>query len=145
MSSQNYKTHRQYVPLHHFVLYPLIFVCFIASIWLIYTAFFIVHHGRLIALTFAGLSAALIILAFCARLFALKAQDRAIRAEENLRYFALTGKLLDSRLTLSQVIALRFASDPEFLLLAERATNDNLKANQIKKAIVNWRPDHHRV
>ncbi len=30
--------------------------------------------------------------------FALRAQDRAIRAEENFRHFILTGKPLDSRL-----------------------------------------------
>ncbi|MGZ8919179.1 MAG: DUF6526 family protein, partial [Methylobacter sp.] len=29
-----------------------------------------------------------------ARSFALKAQDRAIRAEENLRHYVLTGKLI---------------------------------------------------
>jgi hypothetical protein len=33
------------------------------------------------------------------RIFALKAQDRAIRAEENLRHFALTGKLLPAQIT----------------------------------------------
>jgi hypothetical protein len=46
--------------------------------------------------------------------FALRAQDRAIRAEENLRHFILTGKPFDSRLRMSQIIALRFAPDDEF-------------------------------
>ena len=46
----------------------------------------------------------LLILFFLCRIFPLKAQDRAIRAEENLRHYALTGKLLDSRLTISQII-----------------------------------------
>ena len=36
---------------------------------------------------------------FYMRTFALKAQDRAIRAEENLRYFSLTGKLFDKQIT----------------------------------------------
>ena len=71
--------------------------------------------------------------------FAMGAQDRAIRAEENLRHFALTGKLLDKRLRKSQVIALRFADDTEFVLLAEKAANENMKPDDIKKAIVNWR------
>ena len=52
--------------------------------------------------------------------FAVGAQDRAIRAEENLRHFALTGKLLDKRLRKSQVIALRFADDDEFVLLQKK-------------------------
>jgi hypothetical protein len=86
-----------------------------------------------------------LLLCYYGREFALKAQDRAIRAEENLRHFSLTGKLLDSRLTTSQIIALRFASDTEFLILAERAANDSLKAEEIKKAIINWREDNHRV
>ena len=52
------------------------------------------------------------------RAFPLAVQDRAIRAEENLRYFSLTGKLLDKGLTMSQIIALRFADDNEFVEFA---------------------------
>ena len=63
-----------------------------------------------------------------AREFAVGAQDRAILAQENLRHLALTGKLLDKRLRKSQVIALRFADDTEFLLLAEKAANENMKS-----------------
>lgn len=142
---QNYKTHRQFVPLYHFILYPLLFACIAASVWIIYTAFYLVHHGRLIALTIGVLSLAGLLLCYYSRTFALKAQDRAIRAEENLRHFVLTGKLLNSRLTTSQIIALRFASDTEFLVLAERAAAENLKAEDIKKAIVNWREDNYRA
>src|SRR5687768_1527539 len=145
MLPQNYRTHRQFVPMYHFVLYPIIFACLTASVWLFYVAFFLVHHGKLVALAIGGLSVASLLLCYYARAFALKAQDRAIRAEENLRHFALTGKLLDSRLTISQIVALRFASDTEFLILAERAANDNLKGEEIKRAIVNWRSDYDRV
>src|SRR5688572_24127131 len=55
------------------------------------------------------------------RIFALRAQDRAIRAEESLRHYILTGKTIDPRLTLRQIIALRFASDEELPSLAQRA------------------------
>ncbi len=79
------------------------------------------------------------------RIFALKAQDRAIRAEENLRYFAMTGKLLPQELRIGQVIALRFASDNEFVALAQKAAAENLSNKAIKTAIQNWRADHHRV
>ncbi len=79
------------------------------------------------------------------RVFALKAQDRAIRAEENLRHFALTGKLLDARLKLGQVIALRFAADEEFVELAKKAVDENLNSKAIKQSIVNWKADYHRV
>jgi len=79
------------------------------------------------------------------RVFALKAQDRAIRAEENLRHFALTGNLLDSRLRIGQIIALRFAPDAEFVALATKAVEENLSAKAIKEAIVDWKADYHRV
>jgi hypothetical protein len=80
-----------------------------------------------------------------ARVFALKAQDRAIRAEENLRHYVLTGKLLDPRLTLQQIAALRFASDEEFVPLARQAAERNMEPNDIKRAVKNWRADFHRV
>ena len=80
-----------------------------------------------------------------ARSFALKAQDRAIRAEENFRYFLLTGKRIDSRITLQQIIALRFASDEEFPGLVQKAADENLSNKDIKKAIRKWKADHHRV
>ncbi|MDB5193150.1 MAG: hypothetical protein JWQ96_2713 [Segetibacter sp.] len=80
-----------------------------------------------------------------ARIFGLKAQDRAIRAEENFRYYILTGKPLSSSLSVAQVIALRFASDDEFPTLAERAAKEKLTNKEIKAAIKNWRADHHRV
>jgi hypothetical protein len=80
-----------------------------------------------------------------ARIFALKAQDRAIRADENLRYFSMTGKLLDPRLTVKQVVALRFASDAEFVALAARAASESLKSNDIKMAVKTWRADEYRV
>jgi Family of unknown function (DUF6526) len=94
----------------------------------------------LVALSFAGLLAA-----FFGRVFALKAQDRAIRAEENLRHFAMTGRLLDARLNPPQIVALRFASDTEFLALAQRAAKESMKPADIKAAIKNWRPDLYRA
>ena len=78
-------------------------------------------------------------------MYALKAQDRAIRAEENLRHFVLTGKLLDPRIEIRQVIALRFAPDEEFVALAGRAAEESLTPDAIKQAVKNWRADEYRV
>ena len=80
-----------------------------------------------------------------ARRFALVAQDRAIRAEENFRHFILTGKPFDSRLRMSQIIALRFAPDDEFPELAKKAVEEKLSSREIKAAIKKWKADHHRV
>ena len=72
-------------------------------------------------------------------------QDRAIRAEENLRHFALTGKLLDPRLTIKQIVGLRFASDAEFVDLARKAAEASMPQDEIKKSVKSWRADHDRV
>ena len=79
------------------------------------------------------------------RIFALKAQDRAIRAEENLRHFVLTGKLLPASLRIGQIVALRFAADDEFVALAQKAADENLAGKQIKQSINNWKEDTYRV
>ena len=79
------------------------------------------------------------------RTYALKAQDRAIRAEENLRHFILTGKPFDARLTIQQIIGLRFASDEELPVLAQKAAEEGLSSKQIKQAIQHWRADYYRI
>ncbi len=98
-----------------------------------------------LASLFVLTSIVLVLIAWFTRTFALKAQDRAIRAEENLRHFVLTGKLLPSSLTVGQVVALRFASDAEFVALAEKAAANNLSGKEIKQSIQNWKADFYRV
>lgn len=144
MEPQSYSKHARYVPLYHFIVSTIMILCLAGSAWNAVKAY---QHlsGRLVAAILFGLSYGGLIIMWYARSFAIKAQDRAIRAEENLRHFALTNKLLDKRLRMSQIIALRFADDPEFIDLSERAANENLKADDIKKLIVNWKADHHRV
>jgi hypothetical protein len=88
---------------------------------------------------------AMFLLFYLCRTFPLKAQDRAIRAEENLRHYILTGKLPDSRLTVRQIVGLRFASDEELPALAQRAADEGLSEDEIKKAVKNWRADIYRV
>jgi len=46
---------------------------------------------------------------------------------------------------MQQIIALRFASDEEMVKLAKRAVDEALNNDEIKRAISNWRADHHRV
>ena len=144
MKVQSYKSHSRYVPLFHFVTSTILILCIAASAWNLVKTY--QHHsGRLVAAILFGLSYACLMIFWYARAFAVGVQDRAILAQENLRHFSLTGKLLDKRLRKSQVIALRFADDTEFLLLAEKAANENMKPDDIKKAIINWKADHHRI
>jgi hypothetical protein len=79
------------------------------------------------------------------RSYGLKVQDRAIRAEERLRHFVLTGQPLDKRLRMGQIIALRFATDEEMPALARRAAEESLTPKQIKEAIKVWKADLRRV
>jgi hypothetical protein len=147
MSEQNFKNHTRFVPLYHFITSTLIVALLIGSGFGLYHACSNYSNGAALhnAMLFFALSLALLFVWFFARSFALKAQDRAIRAEENLRHFAATGKVLDSRLRMSQIIALRFAGDDEFVALAKQAAEENLGSKQIKMAIKNWRADNNRV
>ena len=94
---------------------------------------------------FILISLLLTVIMWYLRIFPLKAQDRAIRAEENLRHYVLTGKLLPPNLKISQIVALRFAPDDEFLPLIEQTLDKNLTQKEIKKEVKNWKSDEYRV
>ncbi len=144
MSEQNFKNHAKFDPAFHFVLFPVLLLSLIGAGVNLYKTLGS-HQGLYSAsLIFVGY-ASMLVLFFITRIYALKAQDRAIRAEENLRHFALTGRLLDSRLTVKQIVALRFASDAEFVGLAIKAAESSMEPKAIKEAIRTWRPDLYRV
>jgi hypothetical protein len=144
MAEQNFKNHTRFVPLYHFVALPLAVFPLVSSV---------IHFfktigeasGRLHAASEVALALAVVLALWFARSFALKAQDRAIRAEGNFRYYLATGKPFDSKLKMGQIIALRFAGDDEFVALAKRAVDENLSSKQIKQAITNWKADNNRV
>lgn len=142
MAEQNYKNHRRIIPVWHLGGGFLLLAFLTISI-----VYFINNIKENTVLSILLLIAAilLILISIYCRAFALRAQDRAIRAEENFRHFVLTGKRLDARLRLGQIIALRFASDEEFPALAEKAVAGKLSQKQIKQAVKNWRPDYYRV
>ena len=144
MSEQNLKNHSRYVPLYHFIAPTAILALLIGS-GINLSEACCKHEGLYSASLICLVSVVLLILWWYTRAFALKAQDRAIRAEENLRHFAITGSLLDSRLKMGQIIALRFASNNEFVTLAHRAAEEGLKPADIKKAIVDWKEDNDRA
>lgn len=145
MQEQNYKNHMRKAPMAYYAGILMGLIVFIGSIIKFVRSYQTHFTGLLTPILLAMLGIGLILIGYYVRMFALKAQDRAIRAEENLRHFALTGKLLDKKLKLSQVIALRFASDEEFLELAKRAAEENLNKDQIKSSVKNWRADYYRV
>jgi hypothetical protein len=141
--------HRRLDPLFHFFLLPVFGLGLLMSL----IHFFAhltegdfrdhLHAFLLILLAFALLIAVLKI-----RQYSLKVQDRVIRLEERLRLTQLLSEPLRSHipeLTIDQLIALRFASDPEVPKLVDRALKEKLSRKDIKKSIQNWRPDDWRV
>ncbi len=128
----------------HVVLFALILLTIVGSLVNLCESWG--NHDRIYSASLITvISICLLLFFFFCRQFPLKVQDRAIRAEENLRHFAMTGKLHDPRLTIRQIIALRFAGDDEFLALAKKAADENLSPDAIKKSVRYWRPDHHRA
>lgn len=119
---------RWYAP-HHFVLLPL------AAVLLLYAGrrYFDVAGtdtaGARLWFTLAALALALLAtLVLLRQHYALGLQDRLIRLEVRQRYFELTGRTfraLENRLTMKQIMALRFASDEQLPALAEEAATQN--------------------
>ncbi len=146
METQNYQNHRKLKPDAPFQVYLYIFVITLNLLAManLCRAFYRAS-GRIDAVLFILTGLSLLAGYFVFRSFALKAQDRAIRAEENLRHFVLTGKVIDKTISIQQVIALRFAPDEEFIALAERAAKEKLSNADIKKLIKNWKADHYRA
>lgn len=142
MSTQHYSNHRRFMPLFHFFAVPSITAILVGAIInLVHSSPENVYSASLLV----ALSVMVFLSFFFGRSFAMKAQDRAIRAEEQFRHYIITGKPMDSRLRLGQIIALRFASDDELAALTERAINEKLSPKEIKKAIKHWKGDYHRV
>jgi hypothetical protein len=144
MAIQSYENHTQLVTGFHKVLLPILFLTLIGSAVNLVESWG--DHQRMYSASLiVVLTICLTLTATFARTFALKAQDRAIRAEENLRHLAITGKLLDPRLTVKQIVGLRFAADDEFVALARRAAEESLAQKDIKRAVKKWREDTYRV
>jgi hypothetical protein len=84
------------------------------------------------------------------RLSPLRAQDRIIRLEEQLRYQRLLPAALAEQAMAAfsprHYIALRFASDAELAGLVEKViANPAMKGKEIKQQIRNWRADYFRL
>jgi hypothetical protein len=142
MAQQQFSNHARYHPLYHFIASPLILG---GLIWTIIRYFNSNSEDSTNALINVLAFLCLFLLGVMVRTYALKVQDRAIRAEESLRYFILTGKPLDIRLSLAQIIALRFASDDELPELVRQAVEKSMTSKEIKASIRHWRADHRRV
>lgn len=142
-TAQNYANHARYVPGYHFA-------CFgILAINLLYRGYALYRSPSFAGVMDLLVGAALILLFFYARLFALAVQDRVIRNEERERLARLLSEPLRSRLgelSVRQLVALRFASDAELPALVQEALEGRLASpDAIKRRIQSWRADHQRA
>ncbi len=95
-----------------------------------------------------GLLIAVASLVATSRLYTTRLQDRIIRLEEQLRAERLLSAAQLARWQLlggKHVAALRFASDDEFAALMDRAVDEGMSADAIKRAVTAWRADHART
>ena len=142
---QSFQNHARFDPPFHFFLAPLSLLNIIFAICATVHAW---PLHKYLYIWWIVMSNVLFVLTGIMRMYALKNQDRIIRLEEQLRLADLLPEdqlgLIDA-LTVDQFVGLRFASDAEVASLAQRAVAENLDRKQIKQAIANWRPDHHRI
>jgi len=139
---QTYANHRRYDPPFHVFIFGVLAISLLVSLWQL------VRSPGFTTTWIFLVFAALLVLSFKVRLYALKVQDRIIRLEERLRLQQLLSEPLKARigeLTEGQLIGLRFASDGELPELVRQSLDENLPREEIKKRVKVWRPDTFRV
>ena len=142
MEKQTFKNHSRMVPGFHYIGFTLMLLLLIGAIVnVVKSSPENIYSASLLVLV----PIIFMLLAFYSRVFALMAQDRAIKAEENFRHYLLTGKTLPSELRMRQIVGLRFASDDEFVELVKKSVKEKLSEKEIKGLIKNWKGDYYRV
>ncbi len=147
MAEQNYANHAKYVPGFHFVTLGILTI---NVIWSLVRLFWALPGTNFFdRLLNVAVAVALGLLAWYLRVFPLRAQDRVIRLEEQLRLERLLPADLKPRigdLRPGQLIALRFASDDELPDLARAVfAGEATSPDDIKKRVRDWRADHFRM
>jgi len=140
---QNLANHARYVPMYHFVLGGLVGMLFFRAVQLLWRGFSAEHFWGLL------LAIALVILTWYERAFPLGVQDRVIRLEMRLRLERLIPPeqfARFDRLTIRQVVALRFAGDGELpALVAEVLDGKLVRPEDIKRRVKDWQADRARI
>jgi hypothetical protein len=141
--TQSAASHTRWFPLFHFIASPIVLLNFIIAI----------RHAWYVGGRFAwwnvvfafGVMAGV----FAARTMALTVQDRLIRLEMRLRLRELLPAAQQAdilKLTVRQMVALRFAGDAELPSLVQRVLSGELRGDKaIKGAITDWQADWQRA
>jgi hypothetical protein len=143
VTQQNYANHRRMYPLFHYVAFPMLAVFFF------YSAGGFARNPDMAGAIQTLFALGVVLLAFAARTMVLTVQNRIIRLEMELRMARLLPAELAARagdLPVATLIALRFAPDAELPGLTQRAlAGEFAGANDLKKAIRDWKGDHLRA
>jgi len=147
MPEQNFANHRKFVPGYHYVIFGILGINFI---WSLYRLFRGLPGAPVFDRVLAvAMAVAFLLIATYARTFPLRVQDRVIRLEETGRMARLLPPDLRARageLRPGQLVALRFASDEELPELTRAVLEEKIvNQNDIKKRIRSWRADHLRM
>jgi hypothetical protein len=134
MTPQSYATHR-----HRPTLW--LVGALSALLGFVVMGLFVLRQPGLISAGLLLLGFSVLCLVQLVRRYALRLQDRIIRLEMQMR-LARLGRSSDfDRLSINQLIALRFASDAEMPALIDRSLSERLTSDQIKRAVTNWQAD----
>lgn len=140
---QSFQNHVRLIPAYHYFIFGAFAINLVLSLMDLFSA------PSLRTAVGVLTAAALIVLAFYARVFALRAQDRVIRLEMRLRMRELLPADLQPRIvefTPRQLVAMRFASDAELPELAAKVLAGNVQDTKaIKSMIKDWQGDFLRV
>ena len=118
MKTQNLQNHKRIHPLYHYFMIPISLLTIGLAVYLTF-----VKESFIEGIFYLLISCLLGLNILLTRIYPLSSQNRLIRAEMRVRYYELTGKFfseVESQLSLSQIIALRFAGDEELESLIEK-------------------------
>jgi hypothetical protein len=117
-------------------------VALIALLTLVFSAW---QEPTYVSFALVALAGVVVFTLWLVRVFALRLQNRIIRLEMQVRLARLGREQDLLRLTMPQIVALRFASDAELPALVDRAISENLPADAIKRAVRDWQGDYLRT
>ena len=139
-AAQDFKSHRRFDPLWHFVGALIVVGGVVAAV-----VHAVRHPDGYWNWTFAVYTLGIALCVFRARAQTLIVQNRVIRLEQRLRLKEVLPPALAARineLSVSQLVGLRFASDAEVAGLVERCLSGQLAGTEaVKKEVKNWQAD----